>query len=124
MSTQQVMRITKWLALALALLALSFGGPTSADDNVTALRNKYDNLAPQLKSNVFHRPIHLDLDSEETADTLKGDIYAVVDYPFATVNGASNDPRQGPANWREVLMLPFAVKEPGVFGVMAPAKGA
>ena len=124
MSTQQVMRITKWLALALALLALSFGGPTSADDNVTALRNKYDNPAPQLKSNVFHPPIHLDLDSEETADTLKGDIYAVVDYPFAIVNGAFNDPRQGPANWREVLMLPFAVKEPGVFGVMAPAKGA
>jgi len=70
------------------------------------------------------RDAGLDLDSEETADTLKGDIYAVVDYPFAIVNGAFNDPRQGPANWREVLMLPFAVTEPGVFGVMAPAKGA
>ena len=51
----------------------------------------------------FHRPIHLD--SEETQNTLKGDIYAVVDYPFATVNSAFNDPQQGPANWCEVLIL-------------------
>jgi len=109
MSTQRIMRITKRLALvALALSGLSFGTPTWADDNAAALRDKYDALAPQLKSNVFHRPIHLD--SDETQDTLRGDVYAVVDYPFATVDSAFDDPQQGPANWCEVLILHLNTK--------------
>lgn len=109
MSTQRIMRITRQLALiALALLGLLSGALTWADDNAATLTDKYDTLAPQLKSNVFHRPIHLD--SEETSDTLKGDIYAVVDYPFATVNSAFNDPQQGPANWCEVLILHLNTK--------------
>jgi hypothetical protein len=109
MCTQRIMRITKRLALvAIALLGLSFGALTWADDNAIALKDKYDTLAPQLKSNVFRRPIHLD--SEETQNTLKGDIYAVVDYPFATVNGAFDDPQQGPANWCEVLILHLNTK--------------
>jgi hypothetical protein len=41
---------------------------------------------------------------------LQGDIYAVVDYPFATVNSAFNDPQQGPANWCEVLILHLNTK--------------
>ena len=109
MTTQRIMRITKRLAfVALALLGLWSSAPTWADDNATALRDKYDTLAPQLKSNVFHRPIHLD--SEETQNMLQGDIYAVVDYPFATVNSAFNDPQQGPANWCEVLILHLNTK--------------
>ena len=109
MSNERIMRITKRLALvALALLGLWFGAPAWADGNAAALRDKYDTLAPQLKSNVFHRPIHLD--SEETQNTLQGDIYAVVNYPFATVNNAFNDPQQGPANWCEVLILHLNTK--------------
>ncbi|SIT36771.1 conserved exported hypothetical protein [Paraburkholderia piptadeniae] len=109
MSTQRIMRITRRLAfMVLALLGLSLGALTWADDNATALRDKYDALAPQLKSNAFHRPIHLD--SEETQSTLKGDIYAVVDYPFELVNSALNDPQQGPANWCEVLILHLNTK--------------
>lgn len=109
MSVQRIMRVIKRLSLvALALLSLSFAALTLADDNATALRAKYDTLAPQLKSNVFHRPIHLD--SEETQNTLRGDIYAVVDYPFATVNSAFNDPKKGPANWCEVLILHLNTK--------------
>ena len=109
MSVQRIMRVTKRLSLvALALLGLSFAALTWADDNATALRDRYDTLALQLKSNVFHRPIHLD--SEETQNTLRGDIYAVVDYPFATVNSALNDPQKGPANWCEVLILHLNTK--------------
>lgn len=109
MSVQRIMRVTKRLSLvALALLSLTFGALTLADDNATALRDRYDTLALQLKSNVFHRPIHLD--SEETQNTLRGDIYAVVDYPFATVNSAFNDPQKGPANWCEVLILHLNTK--------------
>jgi hypothetical protein len=109
MSVQRIMRVTKRLSLvALALLGLSFAALTWADDNATALRDRYDTLALQLKSNVFYRPIHLD--SEETQNTLRGDIYAVVDYPFATVNSALNDPQKGPANWCEVLILHLNTK--------------
>jgi hypothetical protein len=113
MSTQQItsiMRITKRLVLiALALLGLSLGALTWADDNNSAaLKDKYSSLTAQLKSNAFHRPIYLD--SEETSNTLKGDIYAVVDYPFATVNSAFNDRQQGPANWCEVLILHLNTK--------------
>ena len=109
MSTHGIMRITqRFVLVVLALLGLSLGALTWADDNSTALKDKYDALTPQLKSNVFHRPIHLD--SEETSNSLKGDIYAVVDYPFATVNSAFNDPQQGPANWCEVLILHLNTK--------------
>jgi hypothetical protein len=109
MSTHGIMRITKRLVLvALALLGFTLGALSWADDNAAALKDKYDSLAPQLKSNVFNRPIHLD--SEETPNTLKGDIYAVVDYPFATVNKAFNDPQQGPANWCDVLILHLNTK--------------
>jgi hypothetical protein len=109
MSTQRIMLIVKRLAfIALAVSGLSICALARADDNAAALKDKYETLAPQLKSNVFHRPIHLD--SQETQNTLKGDIYAVVDYPFATVNSAFNDPQQGPANWCEVLILHLNTK--------------
>src|ERR1700761_6894888 len=109
MSTQQILRIAKRLVLVVVgVLSLSFGAQIWADDNAAALKDKYSRLAPQLKSNAFHRPIYLN--SEETDDSLKGDIYAVVAYPFATVNSAFNDPQQGPANWCEVLILHLNTK--------------
>ncbi|MEI5997382.1 hypothetical protein H3V53_09210 [Paraburkholderia bengalensis] len=109
MSTHGVMQTMRRFAIVmLALLGLSLGALSWADDNAAALKDKYDALAPQLKSNAFHRPIHLD--SEETSNTLKGDIYAVVDYPFATVNSAFNDPQQGPSNWCDVLILHLNTK--------------
>ncbi len=109
MSAKRTRHLTIWLPLmALALLCLSLTAPAWPDDNATALKSRYDTLAPELNSNVFQRPIHLD--SEESDNTLKGDIYAVVNYPFATVNTAFNDPKQGPANWCEVLILHLNTK--------------
>jgi hypothetical protein len=72
------------------------------------LRAQYQNLAQQLTHNAFHRPLFLD--SSEAQNALKGDIYAVLDYPFATVNGALNDPAQGAANWCDVLILHLNIK--------------
>lgn len=59
-------------------------------------------------NNPFHRELYLE--SAETGSSLKGDVYAVVDYPFATVNNALNDPSQGPANWCDVLLLHLNIK--------------
>ncbi|MDE2201452.1 MAG: hypothetical protein KGJ38_01880 [Burkholderiaceae bacterium] len=97
-----------WLgAMALALAGFGFSEAARAQ-SAPSLRDKYQALAPQLADNPFHRP--LVLESTETSSMLKGDIYSVVDYPFATVSGALNDPAQGPANWCDVLILHLNIK--------------
>ncbi|PRH03742.1 hypothetical protein [Burkholderia multivorans] len=87
----------------IAWSALSFGA-----DGAAAPPERYHSLGDQLKNNPFHRPLYLE--SSEAASTLKGDIYAVVDYPFQVVNGKLNDPAQGPANWCAVLILHLNTK--------------
>jgi hypothetical protein len=95
-------KLPAMLCLALAITALA---PTaSAQNTSTALRNKYTELGEQLKNNQFQRPLYLE--SSESPDALKGDIYAVIDYPFATVNTALNNP----AHWCDVLILHFNIK--------------
>ena len=63
------------------------------------LRAKYTELGKQLRNNQFRRALYLN--SAESSHDLKGDIYAVVDYPFAAVNVALNNP----AHWCDVLIL-------------------
>lgn len=69
-----------------------------------ALLAKYRSVVPQLSSNTFQRP--LVLASNEASDRLSGDIYAVVDHPFAEVGREL----QSPAVWCEVLMLHLNTK--------------
>lgn len=99
------------LTLVLAIVAvfcLCHGLLAFAADDAANLRDKYQSLGQQLKHNQFQRPIYLE--SVESPSTIKGDIYAVLDYPFATVSGALNDPVQGPANWCDVLILHLNTK--------------
>lgn len=104
------------LALILTVFALAGACPelfgeeagNAGGSNAARLRARYESLTQQLSHNPFHRQLYLE--SAETGSSLKGDIYAVVDYPFATVNGALNDPSQGPANWCDVLILHLNVK--------------
>ena len=69
-----------------------------------ALRSKYDQLKPQLNSNQFKRPIHLN--STQAANELRGDMHAVINHPFATVNAALN----GPSQWCDILILHLNTK--------------
>lgn len=92
----------------LAVVCLCHGLRALAEDDASSLRDKYQSLTQQLKHNQFQRPVYLE--SVESPSALKGDIYAVVDYPFATVNGALNDPAHGPANWCDVLILHLNTK--------------
>lgn len=99
------------LRLMLAILAvccLCHGLLALGADDASSLRDKYQSLAQQLKHNQFQRPLYLE--SAESPSALKGDIYAVVDYPFATVSGALDDPAHGPANWCDVLILHLNTK--------------
>jgi hypothetical protein len=93
------------LAALCCLCQSAFG---QAADNAASLRDKYQSLTQQLAHNQFQRPLYLE--SQELPSALKGDIYGVLNYPFATVNGTLNDPTQGPANWCDVLILHLNTK--------------
>jgi len=80
----------------------SAAGPDT--NSAVSLRAMYTELLAQLNVNQFKRPLYLD--STESSDHLKGDIYALVNYPFATANKALNDP----AHWCDVLILHINTK--------------
>lgn len=91
--------ITRCAAAALmAFVALN----ASADGG--ALRARYSQVREQLRNNPYHRPIAIE--SAEEGDTLKGDIYAVLNHPYATLSRSL----QQPGDWCAILILPFNTK--------------
>jgi hypothetical protein len=66
---------------------------------VDQLRASYAAMEQPLAQNQFHRP--LVLNSAESSNRLQGDVYAVVDYPFATVSAGLNNPN----HWCDVMLL-------------------
>ncbi len=109
MTTKMMLRrvisqaLTKVCAL-LTLGVLAASAHAAPDASGTTLLAKYAELAPQLASNQFKRP--LVLDSSESSSAFKGDIYALVDHPFGEVNDTLN----GPARWCDVLILHLNTK--------------
>ena len=85
--------------LAAAALAL----PAAAQD-AAALKARHGALAAQLADNPFKRP--LVLESVEATGELKGDVYAVVNQPFASVAQSLKTADQ----WCDVLILHLNVK--------------
>jgi hypothetical protein len=73
-------------------------------DPVATLRAKYVSLKEPLRQNQFKRP--LVLDSTENPSQLTGDIYAIADYPFATVSAGLNNPD----HWCDILLLHINTK--------------
>ncbi len=69
-----------------------------------ALQARYVALKSQLENNAFHRPLYLE--SNETAEELKGDLYAVMEEPFATVR----QNLQALDHWCDILILHLNVK--------------
>lgn len=76
--------------------------PTS--QSATALREQYTLLNGPLQNNAFQRP--LVLHSTETSQGLRGDIYALMSFPFDAVNNALKTPDQ----WCEVMILHINTK--------------
>ena len=92
--------------LGAACLALSFAlvpAVATAQDAAT-LRARHAALQDKFANNQFGRP--LVLESIETSGDLKGDVYAVVDHPFATVQQAL----QSADHWCDILILHLNVK--------------
>jgi len=96
-----VLAATPCLALAQvqAATAASDAGGAAAE-----LRARHDALAGALAHNDFGRP--LALESSEQSRSVSGDVYAVLDFPFATVSQAFRNPR----SWCEVLILHLNTK--------------
>jgi len=96
---------TSWAsALFFAVALLCIGARIAHADDVDAnsaasLRAKYDGIQYRLSHNQFQRPLYLD--SSETSDSVTGDIYARIDYPFATVRAALNNA----GDWCDILIL-------------------
>jgi hypothetical protein len=68
------------------------------------LRARQVALADQLANNPFQRPVVLD--SLELPNELKGEVHAVVDYPFSVVSVALN----GPNRWCDLMILHLNTK--------------
>ena len=65
----------------------------------TILSAKYETLNDTLRNNQFQRP--LAIDSVESANHIKGDVYARIDHPYSAVNTAL----KVPTNWCDILIL-------------------
>ena len=78
--------------------------PEHAGGAAGALRARHDELAGKLAHNAFGRPVYVS--SNQNGNDLRGDVYAVVNYPFARVDEGLRDA----PNWCHVLILPFNTK--------------
>jgi hypothetical protein len=73
-------------------------------DPAAALLDRYAILIEQLDQSPIQRGLYLE--SAETSRSSRGDVYAVVDFPFATISGTFTRPE----NWCEALILHLNVK--------------
>ncbi len=96
--------VRAWLAGTLLVLAGTgvAGGVEALSPS--GLRTKYAALGPQLASNQFGGPLYLD--SNETPRQSEGDLYAAIDYPFATVSTALDSA----GHWCDVMILHLNTK--------------
>jgi hypothetical protein len=92
------------LVRAGAGVAIGLASLHAMADDPASLRAKHAELREQLASNIFKRP--LVIDSAQSGDNLKGDVYAVLDHPFSVLSGELKNPD----NWCDILILPFNTK--------------
>jgi len=90
--------------LPAAFFCFLAGTLPAGSQDAGSLRARHADLHEQLASNQFRRPIHLE--SSDESGELKGDIYALVEQPYAVVGPAL----QGMDHWCEMLTLHMNVK--------------
>jgi hypothetical protein len=91
------------LAAGLACMVAGMAGAGEASP-AAALRAKYGALQEQSGNNPFKRPLYLE--SGEATGSVSGNIYALVDHPFASAGVALNRP----AAWCDILLLHLNTK--------------
>jgi hypothetical protein len=90
-------------AMAFAL-ALPAGAAEPASSGGKALLEKYDGIKRKFEKNQFGLPIYLE--SEAKGDSLRGDVYGIVNYPCGTLG----DSLRLPANWCSITTLHLNIK--------------
>src|SRR5258706_10827627 len=65
----------------------------------SALQAKHAELAGKLDNNAFQKPLYLE--SSQTSNELKADVYARLSHPFATARSELNQPER----WCDILIL-------------------
>jgi hypothetical protein len=89
-----------------ALLALPVATvPAQAAGAAEALRARHEQLKPELANNPFGRPLVLQANAA-TPQAPSGDIYAVIEQPFAAVRSALGQA----GNWCDVMILQSNIK--------------
>ncbi len=97
------MRMASHLRIAALFVGVLVAVAAPAQD-AAALKQKVASLQGKLAQNAFGRP--LVLESKQASGDLRGDVYAVVDYPFAMVD----DALKSIGNWCDILILHLNVK--------------
>ena len=93
------------LAAASVAVALSLSvSPAAVAQDAATLKARYASLQDKFANNQFGRP--LVLESTQSSGDLKGDVYAVVEHPFSTVQQALVSPE----HWCDILILHLNVK--------------
>jgi hypothetical protein len=91
--------------LTATLVSMACAGAWASEaDPAASLRAAHESLEEALQKNQFKQP--LVLQSDVTPQRLKGDVYAVVTYPFASVSAALNNPD----HWCDIILLHINVK--------------
>ncbi len=102
-------RARAWIARLLIACALCTAAEmavaAATDANAAAaLRARFATFGNKLATSQFKRPLYLD--SAQSSTALRGDVFALIDYPFAEVDAVFN----GPARWCDVLILHINTK--------------
>jgi len=93
------------LAAASVAVALSLSvSPAAVAQDAATLKARYASLQDKFANNQFGRP--LVLESTQSSGDLKGDVYAIVEHPFSTVQQALVSPE----HWCDILILHLNVK--------------
>jgi hypothetical protein len=110
----QVLKVSLWhitpmllvffFSLLLSKKSFAADEVNAVNASAVALKAKHSELSKQLESNQFNHALFLH--SEESSHDLKGEIYAVVDYPFSTFNNALSSP----VHWCDAMVLNLNVK--------------
>ena len=99
------LRTTRFVAVLLAWACTPSAARAGPDaDPASALQARHAALSELLEHSPF--PQHLYVESMEGPGASQGEVYAVVDYPIATVSEAFSSP----ANWCDALILHLNVK--------------
>ena len=95
---------TRFLSTACLAAAMLLAPLAASAQDATTLRTRHAAMQDKFQKNQFGRP--LVLESTQTSGDLRGDVYTVVDHPFATVKQALqvND------HWCDILILHLNVK--------------